>query len=427
MPNASDYTDSQITAGITSTDLIVNPATWINRRVETVELLSHEETRRRVSVDFTLTPDILEDLTIGDGFVVPISVLTKEPRRNFDLRDESDAAVPVLGKRANGELAHIAVLNAALGALPEEVTSEALEILSADLGQIVLSEPDSSEDALAFFIGGAESGDPLRSAVWNDATCRTLLEILWENYVLFAVLSQDARNRRVLKYSYGDDFTRPAKGTFKERLAFSFLGDRLWRPDRSYFVVQCPGAARAASFHAEIAVPEALRVESAVLYDLASGEAASDLEEDVNRVSLYASSSITGEADISAIVEIAPERPGRLSQAAGTAVAVAGLLWLGVVSGLNATNPAPAVSLLLAGAAVFSGVAAVRGEHVLAKTLFAPFRRWLGVVAVAALTASATLAMEVPNAHPVCVWWVAAVACSLAAARLLWSAIRAPG
>ena len=30
--------------------------------------------------------------------MVPISVLTKEARRNFDLRDESGAAVPVLGK-----------------------------------------------------------------------------------------------------------------------------------------------------------------------------------------------------------------------------------------------------------------------------------------------------------------------------------------
>lgn len=426
MPDISDYSEAQLNAGITCTDLIAKPANWINRRVETVELLSHEETRRRASVDFTLTDEHLEDLKIEDGIVAPISLLTKEPRRNFDLRDEANAAVPVLGKKNNGELAHVALLNAALDALDDDVNADAFEMLSGDLGRIVFSESADANDALAFFIGAAESGDPLRSAVWGDDTCRSLLEVLWENYVLFAVLPEDSQNRRILKYSYGDDFTRPSKESVRDRFFSSFLGDRLWRPDRSYFLVECPGAAMAASFHAEIAVPEELRVESAVLYDLAEKEAVSDMEENVNRVSLYANSVIDQEADISALVEIAPERRGRRSQAAGTAIAVTGLLWLGVASDLDAANPGPSVSLLLAGAALFSGFTAGRGEHILAKTLFTPLRRWLAVVAIAALAASATLAMEVPSDQPVCVWIVSASICSIAAARLLWSAIRAP-
>jgi hypothetical protein len=49
---------------------------------------------------------------------VPISALTKEPRRNFDLRDESGRAVPVHGREQNGELAHVAVMNGAVNALP---------------------------------------------------------------------------------------------------------------------------------------------------------------------------------------------------------------------------------------------------------------------------------------------------------------------
>lgn len=425
MPDLSDYSESQLDAGITCTELIADPASWINRRVETVELLSHEETRRRVSVDFTLTDEHLEDLEIEDGIIAPISLLTKEPRRNFDLRDETNSAVPVLGKRNNGELAHIALLNAALDALGDDVNSEAFELLAGDLGRIVFGEPKDANDALAFFIGAAESGDPLRSAVWGDNTCRRLLGVLWKNYVLFAVLPDDGQNRRVLKYSYGDDFTRPSKESFRDRFFSSFLADRLWRPDRSYFLVECPGAAMAASFHAEIAIPEELRVESAVLYDLAEKEAVSDMEENMNRVSLYANSALDQEADISALVEIAPERRGRRSQAAGTAIAVAGLLWLGVASDLDAANPGPSVSLLLAGAALFSGFTVGRGEHILAKTLFAPLRRWLTIVAISALAASATLAMEVPSDRPVCVWVIAAIVCSIAAARLLWSAIRA--
>jgi hypothetical protein len=39
-----------LTTGIACTRLIADPAAWINRRVETIELLSREETRRRVSI-----------------------------------------------------------------------------------------------------------------------------------------------------------------------------------------------------------------------------------------------------------------------------------------------------------------------------------------------------------------------------------------
>ena len=98
-----------IAAGVACTSLIADPARWINRRVETIELLSREETRRRVSIDFTLTKEQLAALDIGDGVAVPIAVLTKEPRRNFDLRDEAGRAVPVLGRDQNGDLAHIAL------------------------------------------------------------------------------------------------------------------------------------------------------------------------------------------------------------------------------------------------------------------------------------------------------------------------------
>jgi hypothetical protein len=49
------------------------------------------------------------------------------------------------------------------------------------------------------------------------------------------------------------------------------------------------------------------------------------------------------------------------------------------------------------------------------------------VVTLCALAASASLAMEVPDATPLRIWLVAAIVCSLAALRLAWSAIRAAG
>lgn len=407
-------------------ELIADPPSWINRRVETIEILSHEETRRRVSIDFTLSEELQQDLQTPEGLVVPLSVLTKEARRNFDLRDEGGAAVPVLGRESNGELAHIAVLRAALAALDGKVEPEAFELLEGDLAQIVLSPPDQAETALGFFIGSAEAGDPIRSRIWSSDPCRNLLETLWANYVLFAVLPPGGNNRRILKYSYGDDLTRPGWGSIRERLSPPFLWESIWSPNRSLFLVQCPGAWRARSFHLEIAIPEELRVETAVLANLEIEEPVSNIEENVNRASLYATQSITREQEIGAIVEIVPERQGRSFQAAITGVVVTALLWLGECSGLDTDNPGSAVSLLLAGAALFSGVTAVSGEHVLVKSLFGPSRRGLIAVGLSALVGSATLAMQIPDPHPTEVWQWAAIFSSVFTAKLVWSAIRAP-
>lgn len=426
MSSLMDYSEAQLEAGIASARLIANPASWINRRVETIEILSHEETRRRTSIDFTLSEKDRGDLKTPEGIVVPISVLTKEARRNFDLRDEAGAAVPVLGHQSNGELAHIAVLRAALEALDGEVEPDAFELLEGDLAQIVLSPPDQAELALSFFIGSAEAGDSIRAKIWESDTCRNLLETLWANYVLYAVLPPGGNSRRILKYSYGDDLTRPERGTLRERLSPGYLGERIWSPNRGYFLVQCPGAWRATSFHLEIAIPEELRVETAALVNLETEEPISNVEDNVNRASLYPNQPIKRDAEIDASIGIVPERQGRPSQAALTGVVVTSLLWLGVCSGLDTENAESAVSLLLAGAALFSGVSAVSGEHVLVKSLFAPSRRGLIAVGLAALVGSATLAMQIPDSHPTEVWWWAALLSSVFTAKLAWSAIRAP-
>lgn len=426
MSGLADYSEAQLEAGIASVQLIADPASWINRRVETIEILSHEETRRRVSIDFTLDEKLQKDLETPEGLLVPISVLTKEARRNFDLRDEGGAAVPVLGRQSNGDLAHIAVLRAVLEALGGKVEPETFELLEGDLAQIVLSPPDQAEAALGFFIGSAESGDILRSRIWNSDTCRNLLETLWANYVLFAVLPPGGHHRRILKYSYGDDLTRPGWGSIRERLSPTFLWESVWSPNRNYFLVQCPGAWRATSFHMEIAIPEELRVEAAALVDFGTEQPVSNIDDNVNRSSLYATEPIGRHQEIGALVEIVPERQGRSFQAAVTGIVVTALLWLGECSGLDTDNPGSAVSLLLAGAALFSGWTAVHGEHVLVKSLFAPSRRGLIAVGLAALVGSATLAMEIPDSHPTEVWKWAAVLSSLFTAKLVWSAIRAP-
>jgi hypothetical protein len=417
----------EIVAGMACTSLIAYPDRWINRRVETVELLSYEETRRRVSVDYTLDEPAQTALELADGVVVPITVLTKEPRRNFDLRDEGGRSVPVLGKSQNGNLAHIALVNAALNALPQTPSQDAFEMLAADLRRIVLDTRDEAADTLAYLIGAAEADEPVRQAVWGDETCRRLLTTLSENYVLFAVLPPGGATRRVLKYGYGDDFSRQTEAMpLRDKLRPAELLYRVVSPERQRFVIRTPGANRGVSFHVEVAIPAELRVTAAFLYDLDTAEPVSGLDTNVNRASLYAPDGVHEGGAVDAYLEVAPERAGRTIQAAATSVVVAALLWLGVASGLDARNPGPAVALILAGAALFSGFTAAQGAHRIVRDVFWPPRLWLGLVSLCALAASATLAMEYPSQHPVSVWRWAGIACTVAAVRLCWSAIRAP-
>lgn len=197
-----------VDVGSAATRLIAYPEQWINRRVETVEILSREEMHRQASIDFTLSDAQLRELQLEDGVLVPISVLSKGKRRNFSLRDESGRAVPVLGRGENGDIAHAAMLNAASEALSTSIGHEDFMALGADLREIVCGDSDDAQDAMAYFIGAAESRDPIRAALWNDETCLRLLKVLRQNYVLFAVLDAEGPNRRILKFSEPDRLSR---------------------------------------------------------------------------------------------------------------------------------------------------------------------------------------------------------------------------
>jgi hypothetical protein len=421
--NAND--DRLIHAGSAAAPLIVEPKAWINRRVETIEMLSREETRRRVSVDFTLSDGQLAALATPDGIVVPISVLAKERLRAFDLRDEAGNALPVLGRAQNGELSLVALLKAVLAALGPEIADDELERLVADLRRIVYEPAKSAEGVRADFAREASVAGSYYETVDSDPTCRALLDVMWTNYVLFAVIAEGGPNRRVLKYAYGDATDLAATAHGRRSFGPGEIARGLWYPDRKWFRVECPGAWRAQSFHAEIVVPEELRIEYAVLNDYENDRPVSAEEQAVNRAALYAEDELEPDRDVAVAVEIAPEATGKLAQASATSILVMTLLWLGVASGLDAKSPDAAVSILLGGAALFSGITAVSGEHRLVSTIFSATRRWLLGVTVAALLASASLAMGVPGTHPVMVWRLAAIGCSVAALRLSWSWVRA--
>lgn len=417
--------DQELTAGAACAPLIADPKSWINRRVEAVELLSREETRRRVSIDFSLTTQHIAALQTRHGVVVPLSALHKEARRNFDLRDEGGRSVPVLGRDDNGRLAQIAFLTTASEVLHPDASEEDLDQLAADCRTVIFGEEDEAYGALGDFVERAQDGDRLWGPVWQNELCRELLLTLVANYILFAVIESSTPHRRVLKYSYGEYFDLPGGFARLAELAGPAAVERVMYPDSPRFLIGCPGAWRAASFHMEIAIPEELRIRTAFLVDFEIAQRVGEIDRNVDRAALYAERPLEVRQEIDAYVEVFPKRAGVVSRAATIAVAVAVMLWAGVASGLDASNPAPAVSLLLAGAALYSGMAAGSGEHLLVRRVFTTPRRWLAVAAIAALVGSVSLAMAIPTAEPVGVWRLAAIVATIAAARLGWSALRA--
>jgi len=127
---------------------------WIHRRVESIGLSDAKAERRRVSIDFTL-PESCVAISTGSGGVslhfVPIAMLRKGPLTDFNLRDESGNALPLLTKRRNGTLAasvlklfaeeRLAAAKGAPTALPPEIAQDIEEIA---VGTVEAAEEESS-------------------------------------------------------------------------------------------------------------------------------------------------------------------------------------------------------------------------------------------------------------------------------------------
>lgn len=415
-------------AGFRSSRLIANPEDWINRRVETVEMLSQEETRRRVSVDFTLPgdPDLLP--STPEGIAVPISVLAKQRRRNFSLRDESGNAVPVLGQFENSVMAHAAILGVALNLMDsDDAPDEVFESIAESLWGVVTSPSDIALEIAGAMLHDAEAKDSWLSKLFEDFAFRRLLALLVDGYVLFAVIPEGGPRRRILKFSYGQDFEfEPIKPSpWRSRKG---LRERWQAPDGHRFLIELEMSSWATSFHLEVAIPEELRAGVATLYSeeapgipLPMGEP----EVDVNRISLHVPTSPESLEIAGAFVELLPERSGQISQGLAVGAVVTAVLLAGSLIGTTEAASDAAVSILLVGAAIFSSVNAPFGKHFLVNRIFAGTRLVTLAVGVAAVAGALSLVLDMSPGVKNLVWFLAGLAALIATLRLALASIRA--
>lgn len=115
MPHAADPTQELLEVGKEAAIAIALWDNWTHRKVESLNLLSGERARRRVSVDCT-PPEIPwhETGILGSGIdqacLVPLALIRKgPPLKSLDVTDDSGRSIHILGRKANGLVAALSL------------------------------------------------------------------------------------------------------------------------------------------------------------------------------------------------------------------------------------------------------------------------------------------------------------------------------
>jgi hypothetical protein len=373
--------------------LLTRQAAWRHRRVETIAVLSHEQVRRSVSVDFTVPLEHRADVRLSDTeWVVPLALLAKRELVNFDLRAEDLSSVPLL-RSDEAQLVARELLYLMLDLDLEELGSE----LDVDAGPLiervladdasVIAELVSLEDRLPGFAA--------------------LAERLVHGFLLCAVLA-DVSRRRVIKFAYDEP---------------------LARPDRAWHFYNAPGCTEAASYHAEVDVPDEVRARTTELLDNPTGALLAEGPRDAVRPAVHYVAAAGARIEPGLSVHYGMERGRFLVPAALVAWVIAlelTLPWLFADLSALAVSGGPAIAVLLSSTAVFSALVLRSGEHPLVRLVLAPSRLCLAAATVAAVVAGAALAFRASSGTLDVVWGVGAVVAVLAAGILSSEAAHAP-
>jgi len=399
------YAEAAWPVALACLQLLSDEARWIHRRVETVDLLAQELVRRQVTVEFTLPEPLLDELRIGaDGpWCVPIAILEKQPLRHFDLL-EDDEWRPILGREHNGPIASALVLAAARLAIDSETVDSEVML---QLDRIAQGDPDDAREAVAV-LRRRSTHEPQVATILDHDTSGYFVETFAESYMLIALLAKP-HGRRILKYSY-DEHLRFIRG--RPGRARRLAGRLGWSP--LVIDIAVPTAAHTASYHAEVVVPEELRIDAFVL-DAATDELLStDIEHGVDRASLHAPG-VPPDADPLLTVAVSAERSGVPTLAFVISAVTALLLLLGAAIGqLDSPTAGSSVAVLLAGSVLFAATVARGGEHRLVRGIFVGQRWLLSITAIAALAAAASVAFGASPGVRDTIWYVAGGASVLA-------------
>ena len=385
--------------------LLRRRAAWRHRRVETLTVLSHEQVRRAVSVDFTVPAEYRDDLVVSEAgeCVVPLALLAKRPLVHFDLRNEEGHSVPLLTAQQNSvidrELLYLA-LDSDLAA--QDAPGPVQDAVSLAAGEVI--------EAVLSRGAGAEAVERLarEHGVEPLDDFRAMADVLSRNFVMWAVTRELGR-RRVFKFAYDEPFSQ--------------------RPGLTHYY-DAPGATEAASYHLEVAVPPDLKARTTSLVDYATGEVLAAGRRDVDRPALYYAADLARPPQEPGVVVAYGAERGRFLVPAAIVTAVITLLIALplMLSDLDALaqSTGAAVGLVLSTSAVFSALVLRTDEHPLVRLILVRYRLCLVASTLAALLAAAVLGFRAEPDALRAGWTAAAAVSAVAAAMLIRAAARSP-
>jgi hypothetical protein len=385
-------------------ELLLDPAAWRHRRVETLTVLSHEQIRRAVSVDFTVPVewrDLLQLSPAGE-YVVPLALLVKRPLVHFDLRNEEGHSVPMLTAAQNAMIDY-ELLVAAL-----EFDLEHLEVDEATVTAVM----GAASPVIETVVGGGSSAGTAdrieRDVGLPLGRFSDLVAALGKGFIVWAVV-RDIDRRRVLKFAYDEPFAQLPK--FR-------------------YVYDAEGCAEAASYHAEVVVPPELKARTTILREFATEVELARGPEDTDRPAVYFSVDPRNEpAQPVLAVAYGAERGRFLVPAAIVATVITLLVALPrLFADLEALagSAGPAIGLVLSTSAVFSALVLRTDEHPLVRLMLVRYRLCLVASTLAALFATAVLGFQADAWLLNAGWTVSAVVSAAAAGILIFVAARSP-
>ena len=369
-------------------------AAWRHRRVETVTVLSHEQMRRHVSIDFTVPEGQREGLRISaEEFVVPLALLDKRALVNFDLRNEEQHSIPLLTADQHRAIARELLYRL----LDDELPDEGLEAAGELIEDVLADEPQEVEDRIAALetAHGVELPD-----------FRATASVLGRLFILWAVV-RGLDRRRVFKFAYDEP---------------------LGRGPGSVFGFAARGCTEALSYHLEVAVPDDLKARSTRLVDTVTRRRLAAGDPDTDRPALFFRAETPVPEAPWVLVDFAVERWRFLAPAALVATIIALLVApTFLFADLRALpDTAGAAVLVLSTSAVFSLLILRSYEHALLRLMLVRARMLLAASTVAALFAAASIGFRTASWVIEGTWALAALVSVLTAGILILETLRAP-
>jgi hypothetical protein len=184
-------------AGLQTMRLLLAQPDWVHRRVDALEYRDSTTFRRRQSVHFTV-PDASPELVIGQttARLVPLTTLRKETLVNFDCRDESGAALPVLTRGQQALLMVRAMTGWAEGILGVPLAPD----LVADI-EAPLTTPGADAHEARARMRAADAGGH-RATLRADGLFPLMLDQFTDQFLLATLVHDPPGTQRIVKFSY---------------------------------------------------------------------------------------------------------------------------------------------------------------------------------------------------------------------------------